>query len=185
MTSFEYLSVLISVIVGLGLSHLLTSAARLIQRRRRIRLHAPTLLWMATLFVVQIQIWWAFYNARRGAEWTFFSFLVSLVIPVLGYLLCYLIVPDLEAHELDLKASYHANRSWFFGLVAAAWLISFAQDLLGGTILLDRNTAFRVVFLILALAAMRVRREWYHVLNAVLSLALFCFYVFEEFLRLA
>jgi hypothetical protein len=48
VTSFEYLSVLISVIVGLGLSHPLTSAARLIQRRRRIRLHAPTLLWMAT-----------------------------------------------------------------------------------------------------------------------------------------
>jgi hypothetical protein len=34
MGPFEYLSVLVSVIVGLGLSHLLTSLARLIQRRR-------------------------------------------------------------------------------------------------------------------------------------------------------
>jgi len=185
VTSFEYLSVLISVIVGLGLSHLLTSAARLIQRRHRVRLHVPTLLWMATLFVVQIQIWWAFYNARRDAQWNFFFFLVSLVIPVLGYLLCYLIVPDLEAEDLDLKASYHANRPWFFGLVAVAFLVSFGQDLLGGTIPLDRNTVFRLVFLVLALVAMRVRSEWYHVVNAVLSLTLFCFYVFEEFLRLA
>jgi hypothetical protein len=153
--------------------------------RREVRFHLTTLLWMATLFVVQIQIWWAFYNARRDAQWNFFFFLVSLVIPVLGYMLCYLIVPDLEASELDLGASYHANRPWFFGLVAAAWLVSFGQDLLGGAIPLDRNTVFRLAFLALALVAMRVRREWYHVLNAVLSLALFCFYVFEEFLRLA
>lgn len=71
------------------------------------------------------------------------------------------------------------------GLVAVAFLVSFGQDLLGGTIPLDRNTVFRLVFLVLALLAMRVRSERYHVVNAVLSLALFCFYVLEEFLRLA
>lgn len=33
MGEFEYLSVLISIVIGLGLSHLLSSAARLIQAR--------------------------------------------------------------------------------------------------------------------------------------------------------
>lgn len=184
MSPFEYLSVLISVIVGLGVSHLLTSLARLIQRRHEVKLHAPTLLWMATLFVVQIQIWWAFYNARQDSNWNFFSFLAALVIPVLGYLLCYLIVPGLEAEGVDLKASFHANRPWFFGLAALAFVFSFEADLVSTGIPLNLNTAFRVVFILLLLAAMRVRSDRYHVLNAAVGLALFCAYVFAEFLRL-
>lgn len=184
MTPFEYLSVLISVIVGLGVSHLLTSAARLIQRRRQVRPYAPTLLWMATLFLAQIQIWWVAYTGRSDAEWSFFSFLLTLVIPVIGYLLCYLVVPELAESRVDLRASYHENRVWFFGLVAAAFLFSFVLDLLAGGIPLDANTAFRVLFLLFALAAMRVRREWYHVANAVVALGLFCAYIFAEFLHL-
>ena len=54
MTQFEYLSVLVSIIVGLALTQLLSGAARLIQLRRRVRMHAPTLLWMATLFLIDI-----------------------------------------------------------------------------------------------------------------------------------
>ncbi|CAN5853718.1 hypothetical protein BH20GEM3_BH20GEM3_15690 [soil metagenome] len=42
MSQFEYLGVLVSIIIGLGLSHLLASAARLIQVRRRVRLYWPT-----------------------------------------------------------------------------------------------------------------------------------------------
>lgn len=184
MTPFEYLSVLISVIVGLGLSHLLTSAARLIQRRRHVKPYLPTLLWMATLFVVQIQIWWVAYQSSAEAEWNFFSFLGFLVIPVIGYLLCYLIVPDLEGGVVDLRAAYHDNRAWFFGLAIVAFLVSFGRDLAGGGIPLNPNTAFRVGFIILALVAIRVRREWFHLLNAAVGLTLFCAYVFVEFLRL-
>lgn len=184
MSPFEYLSVLISVIVGLSVSHLLTSAARLIQRRRQMRLYTPTVLWMATLFIVQIQIWWVAYDRRAEAVWTFFSFLGFLVIPVIGYLLCYVLVPDLEGEAVDLQTSYHQNRAWFFGLVVAAFLVSFVQDLASGGIPLDVNTVFRVVLIVFALIAIVVRREWFHLLNAVLALVLFCAYVFVEFLRL-
>ncbi len=184
MSPFEYLSVLISVIVGLGLSHLLTSAARLIQRRRQVHVYAPTLLWMATLFIVQIQIWWVAYDERTELQWTFFSFLGSLVIPVIGYLLCYVLVPDLEGEVVDLRASYHQNRAWFFGLVVVALLVSFGKDLPSGGILLDTNTMFRVVFIGLGLVAIFVRREWFHLVNAVVALMLFCAYVFSEFLLL-
>jgi hypothetical protein len=45
--------------VGLGLSHLLATTARLIQHRREVVLFGPTLIWMAVLFVLQVQIWGA------------------------------------------------------------------------------------------------------------------------------
>jgi hypothetical protein len=40
MTQFEYLSVLVSIIVGLALTQLLSGVARLIHLRSRIRPHA-------------------------------------------------------------------------------------------------------------------------------------------------
>jgi hypothetical protein len=139
---------------------------------------------MVTLFIVQIQIWWAFFDMRGGREWNFFSFLYSLAIPVIGYLLCYLVVPALDAETVELQASYHENRAWFFGLVVLAFAVSFGWDLLGNGVPADLNTVFRLLFIVLALAAIRVRREWYHVVNAILGLVLFCAYVFAEFLQL-
>ena len=53
MSPFEYLSVLISVIVGLGLSHLLTSAARLIQRRHE-RYHLAIAILGLVLFCTYV-----------------------------------------------------------------------------------------------------------------------------------
>jgi len=41
MSQFQYLSVLISIIVGLGISHLLSSAVRLIQARKQVRFYKP------------------------------------------------------------------------------------------------------------------------------------------------
>lgn len=185
MTPFEYLSVLISIILGLGISHLLTSAARLIQRRQRVRFYAPTLLWMATLFLAQVQIWWAAYDARHDAEWNFFSFLFFLLIPVLAYLLTYVLVPDLETEgAIDLRASYHANRVWFFALLGAVAVVSLTRDLArDGRAALD--VAFRASFLVLAGIAASVKREGFHQANAVLVLLLFGAYVLTLFVQLS
>jgi len=70
MTPFEYLSVLVSIIIGLALTRLLSGAARLIQLRRRVRPHAITLGWMAFLFLANIQIWWVAFERREESQWS-------------------------------------------------------------------------------------------------------------------
>lgn len=188
MDPFEYLSVLVSIIIGLGLSHLLTGAARLIQLRRRVRPYAPTYLWMLILLLVQVQIWWAAYEDRTEAEWTFFGFFSFLLLPIFAALLSYLLVPDLEGEhsELDLRASYMENRVWLHGLLALTALISLARDLAEDAAgALDLDAAFRGVFLVQALLAARARSDAYHLLNALVLLAIFCAYVTLLFLRLA
>lgn len=186
MNQFEYLSVLISIIIGLGLSHLLSSAARLIQLRHRARLYAPTLAWMASLLLAQIQIWWVAFDRRGVAQWNFYSFLLYLLIPIGAYVLSYLIVPDLDSEDgVDLKASYYANQSWFFGILAAILSISLGEEFLrDGHITGDVDALFRVGFLLIAGIAMRVRREWFHALTSALFLLLFCAYVLLLFVQL-
>lgn len=187
MTKFEYLSVLVSIVIGLGISHLLSGAARLIQLRHRARLYLPTFLWMAVLFLANVQIWWVAFDRREADDWNFFLFLLYLLIPITAVVLSYLVVPDLEGEpEVDLKASYFENRTWFFGLVAFLPAVSLAEETAReGSVPRDADAVFRVVFLAAALVASRGRSERYHLLNALLSLAFFCSYVAVLFLRLA
>ncbi len=187
MTEFEYLSVLVSIIVGLGLSHLLSSAARLMQMRRRTRMYAPTLLWMGMLFLAHVQIWWAAFERRNADGWNFFSFVLFLLVPVCAYLLAYVLVPDLEGEdEVDLRASFHENRPWFFVLLAALPVVSLLQEYAwDGGVRPDADAGFRVAFAVMAAAAARVRSDAFHLANVLIVLLLFCAYVFTLFLQLA
>lgn len=183
---FEYLSVLVSIIVGLGLSHLLATTARLIQRRSDVRLFGPTFIWMAMLFVLQIQIWWAAFEWQSSGAWNFFSFLLFLGLPIGAYLLSVLLVPDLDEPELvDLKASYFNNRRWFFGVLAALPVVSLLHELVhGGVIQWDGDAAFRLGFLAVALLGLAVRRTVVHwVLTVGFALG-FAVYVGLLFTRL-
>lgn len=186
MTQFEYLSVLVSIIIGLGLSHLLSSAARLIQLRHHARLYAPTLCWMALLFLAHIQIWWAAFERRGDADWNFFSFLLYLLIPITVFVLSYLIVPDLDVEgQVDLKASYYANRVWIFGLFGLLPLISLLEEYVrDDRVSPDADMLFRLGFMVLALCGMGIRSERYHVVNSGLGLLFFFLYVFFLFLQL-
>ncbi|NUS38170.1 MAG: hypothetical protein HOQ02_03995 [Lysobacter sp.] len=186
MTPFEYLSVLVSIIVGLALTQLLSGAARLIQLRRRIAMHPATLCWMALLFLIDVQVWWVAFERRQAMQWTFFAFLLYLLIPIGVFLLSYLILPDLGDEDApDLRANFEDNRTWFFGLLAALPLVSLAEQALREHGLpMDADVGFRLAFVALSLLAAGVRSARYQLWNAAVSLAAFVGYVVVLFLRL-
>jgi hypothetical protein len=187
MGQFEYLSVLVSIIVGLALTLLLSGTARLIQVRARVRPHATTLLWVATLFLLDTQIWWAAFERRDIREWNFFLFLFYLLQPTIAFLLSYLVLPELgDEDEIDLPKNFAGNRPWFFALLALLPLASLADEYIDlGTIPRDADAAFRVLFLVLALVAGRVRDARAQLWFAGISLALLCGYVGLLFLHLS
>jgi hypothetical protein len=186
MSQFEYLSVLVSIIVGLALTQLLSGAARLVQLRKRMRMHAPTLLWMPTLFLIDVQVWWVAFERRATTEWHFFSFLLYLLIPVMLFLLSYLVLPDLgDEDEADLRDNFDGNRAWFFGLLAGIGSVSLAEQALRvGLLRFDADVAFRVFFVALSLAMARVRNERVQAWNALFVLLLIMGYIAMLFVDL-
>lgn len=186
MSQFEYLSVLVSIIIGLALTQLLSGAARLIQRRRRIRVHAATLCWMLVLFLVDIQVWWVAFERRGSEEWEYFSFLLYLLIPVTLFLLNYLVLPDLDDQQAtDLAANFDDNRGWFFGLLTAIPLLSLTEQFVrDGVIRADADVGFRVAFAVAAMVAARVRSARFQFWIAITVLGLFLAYVATLFMRL-
>lgn len=120
MDAFGYVSVIISVVIGLGLSHLLTGVVELFKARRRVRFYWVHLLWVTLTFVGHIFLWWTMWNLRAIRAWNFFSFLLLLLAPVLLYVAASFLVPKVDGEsEVDLREYFYENRPAFFGVNAA------------------------------------------------------------------
>jgi hypothetical protein len=184
---FAYLSVLISIILGLGMTHLLTGVGRIIEARDRVRMYWPPLAWAALLLIIHVQTWWAFFGLRNHHGWNFFGFLVVLLQPILLYLLAALALPQFtDGSSVDLRSSYYANTRWFFGLAMTLILGSFVRDLvINGALPRRFNVAVQLVFFVLAAGAAATRRPWYHEVVAALYLILLSAYIAVLFARLS
>lgn len=179
MDAFAYLSVLISIILGLGITRLLTGLGHQIEFRGLVRGYWPALAWAIVLLLLHVQTWWSMFGMRAFEQWAFHDFAVVLLQPIVLYLLAVLVLPSPgTAASIDLKQHYHAQRRWFFGLFATLLIVSLVKDLaLMGHLPDPVNLAFHLVFLGLSLAAIAIYRAWFHRAFAALMLMLFTTYI--------
>ncbi len=183
MSAFDYLSVLISIILGLGITQILSGFGRLLNVRSRVRWYGPAVAWGILLLLIHVQTWWAMFQLRRQADWTLPVFLFVLLLPILLYLMAALALPDAGGTEpIDMRASYHAHAGWFFGLALLVIATSMLRPIvLGGRFRLDLDHAFQTLFFAGALGAALTHREWYHRWNAAVSFVLILFYILSLF----
>jgi len=186
MDEFGYLSVLITIILGLGITQLVTGLGRLIVSRERVRLYWPTVAWVALLLTFHILTWWTMFGLRNYRAWNFLAFLIVLLQPIVLYLLAALILPDITAASpIDLKTSYYENVRWFFSLLVLLFWVSLLKDLaLYGRLPEKTNLAAHVIFMALGIAAIGTQREWYHKLLIPVSVVLIGAYIATLFARL-
>ena len=186
MQAFAYLSVLVSIIIGLGMAHVLAAAVRLIQHRRRVRFYWPALAWALNLFGLLLLVWWAEYSLNHHDRWTFAQFAVTVAIPVLLYVAASLVLPGGDGEEaVDLKVAYEFNRVWFLSLVVAAIAASYAQTyLLDGRIPFDLDNGLKLLALVITALAIAVRTEAVQKAVAALNLGWLLIYICVLFVNL-
>jgi hypothetical protein len=125
MPVFDYLGVVISIVLGLALTQVLGIFGHLMKHRRSIVLYWPYLLWTSVLFFTIVQVWWGMWHWRSIAQFRFFSFLYLALGPmVMLYLLSVIVVPDFgEGKRIDLESHYLQNRRSFFVLFVVFYLL--------------------------------------------------------------
>ena len=62
MGAFEYLSVLISIILALGMTRVLGGVGEMLQARSRHRVYWVHAVWIVNLFLYLVIAWWIFYR---------------------------------------------------------------------------------------------------------------------------
>ena len=185
MDEFNYLAVLISIILGLGMTQLLSGFGRWIEQRSSFRAYGPAIAWAAILLVTHIQTWWSMFSMRDHLGWTFLQFGIVLLQPITLFLLSALVLPGANAPELDLRSNYFAQRRWFFGLLMTLLVVSVLKDLaMNGELPDPANLAFHGLLFATALVAIATEREGYHRFFAYSSLATVAVYISALFARL-
>ncbi len=114
MSDFEYLSVLIAVIVGIGIAHLLLSIGRVIGQTKRLNVGAVHLIWTFNIISLLIAYWWWGINLRELEEWVFLQFYFILGNTALWCLLAAILFPVSIPPEFDLNAYFAEKRKSFF-----------------------------------------------------------------------
>lgn len=132
MGVFEYVSVLTSIIVGLGIAHLLKGVATIVQHPGRARVYWVHLLWVAFMFFQAIFFWWWEFALESLVQWTFQIYLFVLFYAFIIYMLCALLFPqDLEGYS-GYEDYFMSRRAWFLGLLTIFFLIDLWDTWLKG-----------------------------------------------------
>lgn len=121
MGLFEFLMVLVSVVIGLGLAEILTGAANLLRARDTVRFHWFHVLFQAGVFFALLQQWWELWDMEGMGEISFLAVLTILANPVFLYLIANLLYPR-QAEGSDLEAYYFQQAPLLWALVIAGTL---------------------------------------------------------------
>lgn len=117
MTTFEFVSVLLSIVVSLAFAHLLTAIARLIQSDG-VKFSWFWAGWVGILLFCCVDYWFSLWLARDTSVWSFGYVVFWLVLATVLYLSVWLAVPNFEGGTYrDLPAFFAANRRRMLGAV--------------------------------------------------------------------
>jgi hypothetical protein len=185
--AFSYLSVLLSIILGLAITQILQGYRSLLLARGRVRFYWPSLLWSALLLVMVAQLWWASFGLARHQGWTFPQFSIVLLQTVLLYMMAGLVLPDMPEREpIDLRVHFYREQRAFFAIFLVMLAVSVCKDwVMEGHLPGRDNLAFHAAFALLALGGLLIRKPRFHEVVTPLGALGMAVYVAALFARLA
>ncbi len=131
MTAFEYVIVLISIILGLGITQIMTGLADLVHQWDKVKFYWPHLIWMVLVFVLHIQDWWDTYNLREFEPWRLPTFLFFSLYPVNLFVLARILFPFQPPDgTIDLRDFYFRNYRKFFLSTMMLNVLSIAENVM-------------------------------------------------------
>lgn len=179
MSRFEYLSVLVSIVIAYAMSEALSGWGQMIRVRDRVRFYPLQLGWSILSVLLMIQWWWGgFWQYQNAADLGYFGFLAVLSEPVLLVLLSFVLTPHpAELSGRDLRVEYFRNRRWSFGLAALLLVeLALVDALVGQQPLWQVKNAIRGLGIaVLVTLAISARERLHAVLLGVAYALLFAF----------
>jgi len=120
METFDYISVMISIVLGLGIANILNTIGILIRNRPRV-IHSIT-YYLHSFFVILLlfQAWWTVFGYRDYPDWDFFFYLLILSMISSIYLLTEMLKIKEDLVVIDLESIFSKNKSLYFLIFIAS-----------------------------------------------------------------
>ncbi len=164
MTPFEYVTVLISIILGLGITQIVTGVADMVHQWPRIKLYWPHVLWIVFVFFLHVEEWWVIYDLQKIETWELSRFLFVILYPISLFILARILFPFGSGEPAtDFREFYFQNYKKFFIGVMVLALLALSENLLISHFKITEQ--FNQLILVAALGLIVVknyRYEWLH-----------------------
>ena len=144
MSLFEFLMVLVSIIISLGIAEILKGSARLLRCRNTVQHYWVHGVLVIFIFVALLQQWWEIWGVRNVSEWTFLGLLMMLSGPIGLYLIAQLVFPQ-PIRGASIREYYFGGMRpvWWLGLATVTLATLFRPIILGDPLLtIDNATSF-------------------------------------------
>jgi hypothetical protein len=129
---FPHIRIILGMVIGLGVTRLLSGVARIVQHPGQYRLYSVHLAWVASVLLMLVHFWWWEFGLFQIESWTFGKYLFIIFYAVTLFLLCALLFPDSMLDYTSYEDFFYSRRAWFFGLLAATYLLDVIDTLLKG-----------------------------------------------------
>lgn len=162
MTLFEFLMIMQSIIIGLGISELLTGLAQLLRthRLKELGIILPALI--LTIFLALLQMFWETWGLRSETEWTFPAMMLMLGGPIILYLIAHIMFP-LAGEKVNITKYYlsKSNLIWSLAIITNFISILFKPIAFGEPLFIVDNLSSLLTLLFCLLLIMS-KNIWLH-----------------------
>lgn len=135
---FPHIRIVMGMVIGLGITRLLTGVAGLVQHPKRASLSSVHLLWVTSMLLELTHFWWWQFALFHLDDWTFGIFFFLIAYTIVLFLLAALLFPDNISEYAGYEDFFLQRRQWFFGLFAASFVLDLIDTLIKGQALWDR-----------------------------------------------
>jgi hypothetical protein len=132
MSSFEFISILMSIIIGLGVTNLLAGTGRAFYRRRQNPMDEVHVVFTAATLLVLVLNWWVAFKWNSEAVWSFDKFLALIVWTIALYMLTIFLYPPDLSQEEEHRGRFQRNRAGYYSTFIAFCLLDIAQTAIRG-----------------------------------------------------
>lgn len=182
MDEFEFLAVFISIVVGLGVTHILFGLARVIHNRSQKQFSKLHFVWTLNVLLILLLNWWVFFLWVDYPTWSFDVYFLLIAWGIALYMLAVILYPpDITADD-SFADIFDRNRQWLLGNFIIFVGLDIAQTAVRGQLFEPKlYLPYVLHFVVLAAIGMGVSDKRYQ--NFMAWYFLFALVMWSLFIR--
>jgi len=126
MLAFEYLGVLVSVVIGLAVTHLVLGIIRVIHSRESTTVYWVHLLWVFNVLYSLLSFWWFFFAWQSLPEWSraaFYLFIAYALSLSVAAGLLFSVTEDVS----NFREFFYKHSRWFFASLILVYFLDVIE----------------------------------------------------------
>jgi hypothetical protein len=186
---FDYVMVLVSIIIGLAMTHLMQGVVDVIQNPEKMKPWWVHLLWVGLMLFTAVFFWWFEFQYHTVQQWTFGLYLLILVYAFNVYVAAALLFPFDPGEFTSYEDYFFAKRGWFLAMFILAQVLDVIDTAMKGARHFEDFGATYLIaeglFVALAAVGIKTANRTYHAILALLVVAYWIYWAFAYLNTLA